>query len=118
MKKFINSEWRWAGVVALLFITLSISNSCTKISDKPGPNEVFIENMAFNPVNITVAVNTTVTWTNKDNAAHNVTSDPSGPLNSPSIGSNGIYSHLFTTAGTFHYKCTLHLGMTGTVTVQ
>ena len=65
MKKFINSKWRWTGIVALLFITVSISNSCTKTSDKPGPNEVFIENMAFNPVNITVPVDTTVTWTNK-----------------------------------------------------
>ncbi|MCW3125852.1 MAG: hypothetical protein JWO03_1510, partial [Bacteroidetes bacterium] len=63
-------------VTALLIFIMVVSiNSCSKDSTTatPGPNEVFMQNTAFTPSTLTVAVNTTVTWTNKDNINHNVT---------------------------------------------
>lgn len=39
-------------------------------------------------------------------------------LNSPVITPAGTFQHVFATAGTFPYHCTLHAGMTGTVIVD
>ena len=88
------------------------------VTATPGANEVFIQNTAFTPASITVSVNTTVKWTNKDNLSHTVTSN-TGLFDSGIIGvSGGTYSHQFTTAGTFLYHCQIHSGMSGTVIVQ
>ena len=104
----------------LFFVALSILSGCKKSSDNtptPGANEVFIQNMAFTPTTITVAINTTVKWTNYDAVAHTVTSD-AGAFDSGTIISNGTYSHKFTAAGTYPYHCTVHPMMTAKVIVQ
>ncbi|MRS04724.1 hypothetical protein EG832_16130, partial [bacterium] len=80
-------------------------------------NEVIIQGSAFSPTSITVAVNTTIKWTNKDGAAHTVTSD-AGLFDSGTIGNNGVFTHTFTTAGTYTYHCTLHSGMSASVKVN
>jgi plastocyanin len=82
-----------------------------------GANEVLIQNMAFDPVSITVTANTTVTWTNKDGVAHTVTSD-TNLFDSGTIGANGTYSHTFSTTGTYTYHCTIHPYMVGAVIVN
>jgi len=120
MGKLINSNSRSLIVFALLFAIFTISGSCTKTSDsqgKPGANEVLIQNMAFDPVTITVTANTTITWTNKDGVAHTVTSN-TGLFDSGTINSNGTYSHLFATPGSYPYYCTFHASMTATVIVN
>ncbi len=86
-------------------------------SGSPGANEVWIQNMAFNPSSITVAVNTTITWTNKDAVAHTVTSN-TGLFESGNLNSGATYSHKFTAAGSYSYKCSIHPSMTATVTVH
>lgn len=105
----------------LLIILLAICcYSCKKNSEttaKPGSNEVWMQNTSFNPASITIARNTTVTWTNKDGMTHTVT-DNTGLFDSGNIGSNSTFSHAFTSAGTFAYHCKIHSGMTGSVTVQ
>jgi len=117
MKKLSVSKSRFLMVVAVLFVIVSTSNSCTKKSDMPGANEVFIEGNAFSPGTITVTANTTVTWTNKDGVAHTVTSN-TGIFDSGTINANGTYSHLFSTAGSYPYFCSVHPSMKGTVVVQ
>jgi len=133
MKKLVGSQSRLSiGAVALLAI-LSISISCTKTmntmygtgngignnggSGGPGTNEVWIQGMAFNPSPITIAIGTTIKWTNKDAVSHTVTSK-TGAFDSGVIGSNGIYSFTFNTAGTFSYYCAIHPTMTATVVVN
>jgi plastocyanin len=107
-------------IFAAMFITVSVFTACTKSNNTttgPGTNEVFIQSYAFTPSTITVSVNTTITWTNKDGVAHTVTST-SGLFDSGSLSNGVTYSHTFATAGTFSYKCTFHAYMTGTVIVQ
>jgi len=118
--------------MGILFLPiLFISNSCNKSSDNnmtngtsgtggkgsPGTNEVFIQGMAFSPSIITVAVNTTVTWTNKDAITHTVTSD-SGAFDSGNVVSGSTFSYTFATAGTFAYHCKIHPSMVATVVVS
>lgn len=80
-------------------------------------SSVAIENFAFSPATLTVKKGITVTWINKDSAAHTVTSTDGGKLNSPTLNKDQTYSFTFDTTGTFNYKCTFHSNMTGKVTV-
>ena len=106
------------GAIVLIFGLCGCkkSNSSTPAATPPA-NEVFLQNTAFTPGSITVAVNTTIKWTNKDGFTHTVTSN-SALFDSGNIPSNGTYSHQFTTTGTFPYHCSIHSSMTGTVIVQ
>ncbi len=80
-------------------------------------NAVTIQGFAFSPASITVAVGTTVTWTNKDSAAHTVSADDGKTFDSGSIASGASFSFTFKTAGTFSYHCGFHTYMKGAVTV-
>jgi plastocyanin len=77
--------------------------------------EVSVQDNLFNPAAVTVAVNTTVRWRNTGYAEHNTTS---AQWSSPNLAPGASYDHMFTQAGTFTYSCTLHAGMTGSITVQ
>jgi plastocyanin len=116
MKKKLISKSKLIAVILFLFALLGLTNSCKKAADTPSANEVYIENMAFTPSTLNVYVNATVTWTNKDAAAHTVTSD-AVLFESGSIPSNGTFSYTFTSVGTFHYHCSFHSSMVGTVVV-
>jgi plastocyanin len=129
MKKVSIFKNRTLTVIPILLAIFILTNNCSKSSKTPTPgaNEVFIANMAFDPITITVAVGTTVTWINNDTVAHTVTSDTgsSEVFDSSSISSGGGYGgggtfpHTFSTAGTFHYHCSIHSTMAhGTVIVQ
>ncbi len=83
----------------------------------PPSNSVNIQNMAFSPATLSVTAGTTVTWTNNDAMAHTVTTDNTG-FDSGNIAPGATYTHKFTTAGTVAYHCTIHPGMTASVSVH
>lgn len=134
MKKIIGSQSRVLAGIAFLFALTIITNSCSKTMDTtygsgntgnkggtggPGANEVWIQGMAFNPSTITVAAGTTITWTNKDATGHTVTSKDGKFVGSGTLGTGGVFTYTFSTAGTYDYYCMIHpLYMTGTVIVN
>lgn len=86
------------------------------------------DSSVFNPVNLTVKAGDTVTWSWRV-SGHTVdsgtacTPDAAGPDHYTSNGTQNAgftMTHVFTTAGTYHYYCTTHCstGMTGTITVN
>jgi plastocyanin len=75
-----------------------------------------MQGKAFQPVEQTVPVGTTVTWVNQDAEDHDVYSDD-GSVSSPSIPPGGSWSFTFAAPGTVHYICDLHEGMSATVVV-
>ena len=81
-------------------------------------NEVSIQGFAFTPSDITVKKGTTVTWTNNDSTVHTVqeTDSNAGP-NSSNLSTGNKYQFTFDKTGTYHYHCSIHPDMTGTVTV-
>lgn len=91
--------------------------STTTSSNNQAANEITIQNMSYNPSTLTVKVSTTVKWTNNDGTAHTVTSS-TGLFDSGNISNENSYSHQFTSAGTYTYKCAIHAGMTGTIIVN
>jgi plastocyanin len=119
MKSMIHRGSRLLAGLAIFFITLTVSSSCTKTNGgTPGPNEVWMENSVFNPVSISITSGTTITWTNKDGIAHTVTGNDGQPFDSGTIPANGTYTHTFPGVGLFNYRCTFHPSMVATVEVN
>lgn len=81
-------------------------------------DQVTIQNFAFSPADITVKKGTKVTWTNQDSTQHTVTENDgkNGP-SAPPLDNGKSYSFTFNETGSFHYHCSIHPEMTGTVTV-
>jgi plastocyanin len=79
-----------------------------------GVTDMVIQNYAFSPRTIQVAVGTTVTWTNQDAALHTVTFD-NGMANSGNLMRGQSFRYTFTTPGTFRYRCVFHPAMIATV---
>jgi plastocyanin len=85
----------------------------------PAAIEATIDNFSFSPGTLTVAVGTTITWTNRDDIPHTVvnTDDPRA-FKSKVLDTDEKFSYTFTKAGTFPYFCSIHPKMTGKVVVQ
>lgn len=84
----------------------------------PGAGRVAIVDFAFDPSTVAVAVGDTITWTNKDTAAHTVTSDGDGPLDSGTLREGATYEATFERPGRYAYICSIHPTMKGTVEVS
>lgn len=78
---------------------------------------VEIHNMKFNPVTLTIAPGTKVTWVNEDNSPHTVT-DKGKVFRSAALDTKDSFSYTFTAPGEFTYFCTLHPIMVGKIVVK
>ena len=78
---------------------------------------VAIKGFAYDKAAISIAVGTTVTWTNDDTVPHTVTQDGGG-FKSTVINPGETFAYTFDKAGAFSYHCEYHANMKGTVTVQ
>lgn len=78
---------------------------------------VTIMDFQFSPQTMTVAVGTTVTWTNHGPSAHTTTSD-TGVWDSGTLAPGQSFSHTFNQPGTYPYHCAIHPFMKGTIVVQ
>jgi plastocyanin len=79
---------------------------------------VSLETFAFVPASLTVAAGTKVTWTNRDDTPHTVTSVARPPVfRSGALDTDDVYSFVFDKPGSFGYFCSLHPHMQGTVVV-
>jgi len=85
----------------------------------PGCEET---NECYSPYEISVAVGTTVTWSNDDIAAHTVTSgnfpEHDELFDSSVFMSGDTFEITFSDAGTFDYYCFVHPWMAGIVNVS
>jgi plastocyanin len=81
---------------------------------------VTIAHYAFGPTSLNVRVGDTVTWTNTDQAPHDVTTTASAPvpIHSPTLKIGMSWSYTFTTLGTYSYICSIHPDMRAMVVVQ
>jgi plastocyanin len=77
---------------------------------------VTIADVAFTPPELSVAVGTTVTWTNEDWAPHTATAED-GSFDSDRLDQGASFEHTFDEPGTFGYFCSFHPGMMGSVVV-
>jgi plastocyanin len=87
----------------------------------PAANAVTIKGFLFKPASLSVKAGTAVTWTNRDDIAHTITSgspgEPAGVFDSGDETLGKTFTHTFGTAGTFAYFCKNHNSMTAQITV-
>ncbi|HEY2686300.1 MAG TPA: cupredoxin family copper-binding protein [Steroidobacteraceae bacterium] len=91
----------------------------TRLAHAGGAEVVKIsaKNFMFSPATITVKAGATVTWTNLDEEPHTVYSD-AGLFRSGALDTKDSFSFTFEKPGTYHYLCTIHPKMLGTVVVE
>lgn len=89
----------------------------SKIGILPGAG-TNVTSKGFNPGSVTVVigVNNTIQWTNNDSSPHTVTADDAS-FSSGNMAPGQTFIFTFLKAGVYHYHCTYHPWMTGTVTV-
>ena len=87
-----------------------------RAEDPAAPLAVHIDNFVFVPVQLTVKVGQTVTWTNRDDIPHTVVC--AGKFRSKTMDTDGTFTFTFTSAGEYKYFCSLHPHMTGAVKVE
>jgi plastocyanin len=106
--------------------TTATTAAPTAAPTKPPANAKQIEiggtaySYGFSPSTVTIKAGTTVVWTNSSVAPHTVTSDAGAPaaFASGTINSGGgQFSFTFTKPGTYHYHCSIHTYMKGTIVV-
>ncbi len=107
----------WVVLFTVLGFMINCKKTATTTDYNPGSNEVWMQNTLFTPAELTISVNTKVTWVNKDSFDHTVTSDE-GLFDSGNINPGETYSYKFTQSGIFAYHCKIHSGMKGKITVQ
>jgi plastocyanin len=101
-------------VVALAAVALSASPAAAGSAVT-----VDVRTVSYAPSDLTVARGTTVTWSNtvSPSRVHDVVSSIDGLFDSGRFGRGESWSYRFDAAGTFHYICTIHDTMLGTVHV-
>jgi plastocyanin len=77
--------------------------------------EVTINNLTFDPANVSITVGDTVVWKNVDKVEHQI---KIAEAESTILTEGKTFSHTFNTSGTFNYTCTIHPSMKGTVIVK
>ena len=82
----------------------------------PHAHAIAIDNFRFAPTRAAVAIGTTVTWSNRDDAPHTVV-NTERQFKSAVLDTGEQFSYRFERAGTYKYFCSLHPQMTGEVQV-
>jgi plastocyanin len=130
---------RLSGLFGALTLLLAMT-SCGGDSAAPGggggggggggncpANTFCMGSSSFIPGSRTVNTGTTVTWANDSGVDHNATWDNATGRSAALAGdgtgdmtlNNGnTHTRLFNTPGSYGFHCTIHAGMSGTLTVQ
>jgi len=86
-------------------------------ADPAGATKIVVKEFMFAPTPVTIKAGSTVTWTNMDDEPHTAVSD-TGLFKSGGMDTNESFSFKFDKPGTYHYTCSIHPRMVGTIIVQ
>ena len=105
------------GQAAVVPAAASSSSSRASASGDADTDDVRIVDFAFAPRTIAAKVGQTVKWEHQDAGVTHTVAALDGAFRSGKLEEGDEFSHLFPTAGTFAYRCTIHTDMRGTVKV-
>jgi plastocyanin len=130
---------RIASIIAGILMTFAVSGcGLGGPAHSPPPSNVTavidLGFMSYSPAEVTIHPGDTVEWRNTSVIPHTVTDNPGRAkkqgdagvppavqiFDSGEIAAGQVYTHTFTTPGTYHYFCAYHekYGMVGTVVVS
>ena len=83
-----------------------------------GSVEIKMVDIKFDPADATAGVGDEVCWINEDSIDHNAVAESGASFKSELFGKGKTFTTKVDEAGTIQYVCTIHPGMTGTITVE
>jgi plastocyanin len=96
----------------------SMSGSPATSASSSGGSTITISNFMFMPMSISVSPGATVTVTNKDSATHTLTA-AGGQFNTGNVTHDQTKTFKAPSKpGTYHYICSIHQFMMGTIVVK
>jgi plastocyanin len=95
----------------------SVALGTSVMAAEPAATRIEVKNFMFMPTTLTVNAGDKVTWVNKDDEPHNVVSD-TGAFRSGAIDTDESFSYKFDQPGTYHFTCSIHPRMVGTIVVK
>jgi plastocyanin len=104
-------------MVLAVWLLSSSAAAPANATDSAAGTVVLAKDFMFAPTSLTIKAGSTVTWTNHDDEPHTVVSD-AGLFRSGALDTNQSFSFRFEKPGTYHYLCSIHPRMVGTVIVQ
>ncbi len=107
-----------AGVFVLAGTLLLADGYAIAADNTPAPVEIRIDNFSFGPASVTVPAGTEITWVNRDDIPHTVTSDDKTTFKSHPLDTDEKFTFKFDKPGTYTYFCSIHPKMTAKVVVQ
>jgi plastocyanin len=87
------------------------------LSEAAAPNSIEVKDLMFMPTTLTVNAGAEVSWVNKDDEPHTVVSD-TGLFRSAALDTDETFSFTFDKPGTYHFTCSIHPRMVGTIIVK
>jgi len=110
---------RIAAVLCASFLFVGAGEITSRAANVP-PSivEVKIDNFTFAPMDLTVAVGTTVKWINRDDIPHTVVSEDKTTFKSKAMDTDESFSYTFNQPGTYTYFCSIHPKMVAKIIVK
>jgi plastocyanin len=105
----------WCLGLSLIFATAAFGVILTLPAVAAG-TEVYIDNFAFTPNELTVKAGTTIVFHNRDDIPHSVVGTK-GEFHSKALDTDDTFEFTFVKAGTYGYSCGLHPQMQGRIVV-
>jgi plastocyanin len=104
---------------AVLMLVAALLLLFTPANASAETQHVAMENYAYSPATLTIRVGDTVSWTNHDQAPHDVvTTSAPAAFRSPLLNTGETWSFTFTVPGTYAYYCSVHPDMRAQITVE
>ena len=100
-----------------MLILAGIDFNTVSVAESPDSTTIVVKDFMFMPTQLTVKAGSTVTWTNKDDEPHTVVSD-TGLFKSGGMDTDESFKFKFDRPGTYHFTCSIHPRMVGTIIVQ
>jgi plastocyanin len=83
-----------------------------------GSVEIKMVDIKFDPKDATASVGQDVCWINEDSIDHNAVAESGADFKSELYGKGETFTASVDRPGTVEYVCTIHPGMTGTLTIE
>jgi plastocyanin len=101
----------------LQLLAAAMAMVCITASEGAVSNSIEVKDFMFMPTTLTVNAGDKVTWVNKDDEPHTVVSD-TGMFRSSAMDTEESFSFKFDKPGTYHFTCSIHPRMVGTIVVK
>jgi plastocyanin len=87
------------------------------IAGSADSGQILIKDFMFTPMTLKVKAGSSVTWANKDDEPHTVVND-GGLFRSSALDTGESFTYKFDKPGTYHFGCSIHPRMVGTIVVE